>query len=207
MADSTSIRLPHLKIVHIMLIAGVFAIVFGVLSTRREGSFLGLALLIAVGCVWLVVRRLRVNPLTAVLAQLPENTDEKIAALENGLARCNPYDVGTNSVARYRLMELFKVRKRYQDAIDQGKLILAMKGVNRELEDEVRVEIAVCLDFLGRIDEAAMERMAVADETNDRPQGFLGWRAAERRSRSSTAMKRRSRLTRRHSSCPTPSIR
>ncbi len=74
-------------------------------------------------------------------------------------------------------MELYKVRKRYQEAVDQGKSILAMKGVNRELEDEVRVEIAVCLDFLGRIDEAAMERMAVADDTDDRPQGFLGWRA------------------------------
>ena len=117
------------------------------------------------------------NPLKALLAQLPEDTDEKIAALENGLARCNPYDIRTNSLARYRLMELYKVRKRYQDAVDQGKSILATKGVNRELEDEVRVEIAVCLDFLGRADEAAMERMAVADDTNDRPDGFLGWRA------------------------------
>ena len=118
MADSTRIPLPRLKIVHIMLIAGVFAIVFGVLSTRREESFFGLTLLIAIGCVWLVVRTLRVNPLKAVLAQLPENTDDKIAALEGGLARCNPYDVSTNSLARYRLMELYKVRKRYQDAVN-----------------------------------------------------------------------------------------
>jgi tetratricopeptide (TPR) repeat protein len=177
MADSTSIQLPRLKIVHIVIIVCTLAIVFGVLSTRLEESFLGLMLLIAVGFIWLVVRIMRVNPLKAVLAQLPENTDEKIAALEDGLARCNPYDVRTNSVARYRLMELYKVRKRYQDAVDQGRSILAMKGVNRELEDEVRVEIAICLDFLGRIDEAAMERMAVADDTDDRPQGFLGWRA------------------------------
>jgi tetratricopeptide (TPR) repeat protein len=175
--DSTSIQLPRLKIVHIMLIAGVFAIVFGVLSTRPEESLFGLTLLIAIGCVWFVVRMLRVNPLKVVLAQLPENTDEKIAALEDGLARCNRYDVSTNSLARYRLMELYKVRKRYQDAIDQCKSILAMKGVNHELEDEVRVEIAVCLDFLGRSDEAAMERMTVTGETDDRPDGFLGWRA------------------------------
>jgi hypothetical protein len=150
---------------------------FGVLSTRREESFLGITLLIAGGCLWLVVRMLRVNPLKVVPAQLPENTDEQIAALEDGLARCNPYDVSTNSLARYRLMELYEVRKRYQDAISQGKLILALNGINHELEDEVRVEIAVCLDFLGRTDEVAMERMAVADESYDRPQGFMGWRA------------------------------
>ena len=52
-----------------------------------------------------------------------------------------------------------------------------MKGVDRELEDEVRVEIAGCLDFLGRADEAAMARTAVADDTYDRPHGFLGSRS------------------------------
>jgi hypothetical protein len=104
MADSTSIQLPRLKSIHIMHIAGVFAIVFGVLSTRREESVLGLTLLFAVGCVWIVARMLRVNPFKVVLAQLPENTDEKIAALADGLVRCNPHDVSTNSLARYRLV-------------------------------------------------------------------------------------------------------
>ena len=73
---------------------------------------------------------LRPNLLKALLANLPENTDDKIAALEDGLVRCNHFDVVTNALAPYRLMELYKVRKRYQEAIDQGKSIVAMKGVN-----------------------------------------------------------------------------
>ena len=177
MAQSNSITRPRLQILHVMIIAGVFAIVFAVLNSRVEESFLGIMILLAIAGAWIVVMALRPNPLKALLANLPENTDDKIAALEDGLARRNHYDVRTNALARYRLMEFYKVRKRYQEAIDQGKSILAMKGVNAELEDEVRVEITVCLDFLGRPDEAEMERMAVAGGGEEKPQGFLGWRA------------------------------
>ena len=119
----------------------------------------------------------RPNPLKAVLESLPDDRDAQIGALEDGLARCNLYDVGTNSMKAYRLMELYKVRKRYEKAIEQGRSILAMSGVKRDLENEVRVELAICLDFLGRADEAEMERMALADGGDDWGNGFMGLRA------------------------------
>ena len=90
---------------------------------------------------------------------------------------CNLYDVGTNSMAHYRLMELYKVKKRYEKAVEQGRSILAMNGVKRDLENEVRVELAICLDFLGRAEDAEMERMALADGGDDCALGFMGRRA------------------------------
>ena len=80
-------------------------------------------------------------------------------------------------MARYRLMELYKVRKRYEDAIKQGRAILATRGVRHNLENEVRVEVAICLDFLGKVEEAELERSAVTDGPDDSPDAFVGWRA------------------------------
>jgi hypothetical protein len=177
MDDANRIQLPRLKIVHMMIIAGVLAIVFGVLNSRPFDSSIGLIGLVALGCVWLVIARLRPNPVKTVLANLPDDSDQQIAALEESLARCNPYDWRTNSVARYRLMELYKVRKRYEEAIKEGRLILAMKGVKQELENAVRVEIAMCLDFLGKAEEAERERSAVTDGPDDSADAFVGCRA------------------------------
>ena len=55
--------------------------------------------------------------------------------------------------------------------------ILQIRGVNHGLENEVRVEISICLDFLGRTEEAEAERIAVTDGLDDRPDAFFGWRA------------------------------
>src|SRR5262249_47890458 len=87
------------------------------------------------------------------------------------------HDVRTNSAARFRLMELYKVRKRYEEAIDQGRAILRMSGLEDAFESEVRLELAVCLDFLGRADEAEAERMAAGDCLDGLPDSFLGWLA------------------------------
>ena len=177
MEQSERIQLPRLKIIHIMIIAGVLAVVFGVLNSRPSDSTIGLTALGALGGVWFLTTVVRPNPLKVVLANLPDDRDQRIAALEEGLARCNPYDWRTNSVARYRLMELYKVRKRYEDAIKQGRAILATRGVTHNLENEVRVEVAICLDFLGKAEEAELERSAVTDGPDDSADAFVGWRA------------------------------
>ena len=167
-------QLPRLKIIHIMLIAGVLAIVFGVLNSREFDSVVGLMLLHTLFCLWFIFMALRPNPLKSVLANLPENPDEQITSLEEGLARRNHYDADTAARARYRLMQLYKLRERYEEAITQGRSILAMKGVKLEFENAVRVEIATCLDSLGRGDQAEFERMAVTDEHDDCPDAFAG---------------------------------
>ena len=70
-----------------MLISGVFAIVFGVLNSRIEESVVGLTALVGLGGVVLAVMMRRPNPLKAALKHLPEDPDERIAVLEEGLAR------------------------------------------------------------------------------------------------------------------------
>ena len=135
-------QLARLKSIHIMLIVGLIAIVFGVLNSKSTDSVIALAGLVVIAYLWLFWTMLRPNPLKAVLANLPKDRDESIAALEEGLACCNPYDVGTNLMARFRLMQLYKVQKQYQEAIVQGRLILKMSGIRPDLENEVRAEIA-----------------------------------------------------------------
>ena len=89
--QSDRIQLPRLKIVHLMIVAGVFAVVFAVLNTRPGDSTLGLAGLFAiVGGVWFAVTMFRGNPLKAVLESLPDDPDAQIVALEAGLAQLQP---------------------------------------------------------------------------------------------------------------------
>jgi tetratricopeptide (TPR) repeat protein len=131
--------------------------------------------LCAVACVWFLGAMLWPNPLKTVLANLPDDPALRIDALEDGLARCNPFDLGKITQARYGLMQLYTIRKRYEEAINQGRLLLRMPALRHDLENEVRVELAACLDFLGRAEEAEAERMAVADKLEDSPDTFVGW--------------------------------
>ena len=175
MEHSLGIKRPRLNIYHIMIIVGVVAVVFGILSSTFRESVIGLAGLCAVACVSFLGAMLWPNPLKTVLANLPDDLDERIAALEAGLARSNPFDLGRKSQARYGLMQLYTIRKRYDEAVNLGRLILRTTGVRRDLENEVRVELAACLDTLGRAEEAGAERMAVDDNLEDVPDSFVGW--------------------------------
>ncbi len=177
MEHSLGINRPRLNIYHIMIIVGVVAVVFGILRSPFRESVIGLTSLCAVACVWFLGAMLWPNPLKTVLAKLPDDPDERIAALEDGLARCNPFDLGKIFQARYGLMQMYTIRKRYEEAINQGRLLLRMPALRHDLENEVRVELAACLDFLGRDEEAEAERMAVADNLEDNPDTFVGWRA------------------------------
>jgi tetratricopeptide (TPR) repeat protein len=175
MASSNSIRLPRLKIIHVMLITLVLAIVFYALTSRPTESILGVVSLVLLTLIAPILWSLRPNPLKAVLANLPEDPDEQIAALEQGLQAANPADVRTNTAARYRLIGLYKFRKRYEEAVNQGRTIVRMSGLADSFERAVRLELAVCLDSLGRSDEAEAERLAASDWLDDDPDSFLGW--------------------------------
>jgi tetratricopeptide (TPR) repeat protein len=177
MASSKSIRLPRLKIIHVMLITLVLAIVFYALTARPTESIVGVISLVLLTLIAPILWSLRPNPLKAVLANLPEDPDEQIAALEQGLQAANPADVRTNVAARYRLMGLYKVRKRYEEAVNQGRTIVRMGGSEDSFENAVRLELAACLDSLGRSDEAEAERLAASDWLDDHPDRFTDWLA------------------------------
>src|SRR5260370_37430274 len=70
MERSDRIQLPRLKIIHVMLIAGVLAVVFSVLSSRLEDSVIGLTGLFALVYLWFLFTMFRPNPVKAVIANL-----------------------------------------------------------------------------------------------------------------------------------------
>jgi hypothetical protein len=131
MEHSERSRRPRLKMIHVMVIVGGLAIVFGVLRAQPWESFVGLMGLCAVFALGFVVMILRPNPLKTVLANLPDDPAERISALEHGLARSNPFDAGTKLRARYALLRLYTVQSRYLDAIEQGRSILAMRSLSK----------------------------------------------------------------------------
>lgn len=169
------------KIIHYMILSALVAIGLAawqaltahpLLFARWVGVLLPLGL-------WLLVLLplLRPHPLRAVLADPPADPERLIEALERGLDSPRAGNADTLARARFKLLGLYKVRERYGDAIGQGRSILRLSGLTHAFESQVRLEIAVCLDFLGRGDEAEAERR-LADETlDDRPEGALGWLA------------------------------
>ena len=78
---------------------------------------------------------------------------------------------------RHRLMGLYKVRKHYEDAIEQGRSILRLMCMSDSFEAEVHLEIAICFDFLGRPDEAEAERQEAAECLESGPEDYFGWLA------------------------------
>ena len=70
---------------------------------------------------------------------------------------------------------------RYEDAIAQGRQIIATRGLSPDLEKEVRAEISICLDFLGREEAAAGDDPRLAPLCRNRqPSDAAGRPAAPR---------------------------
>ncbi len=164
-----------------MIGAAVLAVVFGILRgiPRSNPAESILAVIFAVGlfAVLLLVPYLRPDPVKAALDDPPEDPDELMASLEQGLAMNLPRPAFRTALARYRLMGLYKVRKRYEDAIEQGRSILRLMCASDSFESEIHLEIAICFDFLGRPDEAEAERLEAAECLKDGPEDYLGWLA------------------------------
>jgi len=163
------------------MIAAVLA-ALGLAALRLEQSEASVALFIALPLVPFapLLVFLWPSPVKAVLAHPPRDIDDHILALEKALARSRLPRPVPEMNARYRLMKLYKARERYEDAVAQGRLAVRRARMTHASEAEVRLEIAVCLDLLGRTDEADAER-ALADETLDgRPNDGRGWLAQGR---------------------------
>jgi hypothetical protein len=154
----------NLKLSHMMTVTVVLAIVFAVLTRSPLQSALGIGGIVALLCGWYFYAMLRRNPLKQVLATLPNDPDEQIAVLEQGLEACNAFDTRSIAQARYLLMKLYRTENRHEQALDQGRAVLRLRDVEPSLENEVRREIAFCLELLGRTEEASMERMAAGDD-------------------------------------------
>jgi tetratricopeptide (TPR) repeat protein len=143
-------------------------------ATRQERSFAASCILLslfAIPLIWLFWP----TSLKAILANPPEDTNELVAKLEWELASPRVHDPEAIAQARHRLMQLYKARKHYEAAIDQGRKILKQSGLTHAFESQVHLEIAVCLDFLGRDEEAKAEIEAADECLDNRPEDRLGW--------------------------------
>ena len=79
------------------------------------------------------------------------------------------------TTARFRLMQLYKVRARYEDAIREGEKIIKSGGMSYALESKVHLEVANCFDFLGDAAPAASHRESADECLDNRPEDTLGW--------------------------------
>ncbi len=178
MSTNEPSRLPRLRILHLLLITGLLAVVFSILGSRPGEAIWGVFILFGLALIGIVATMFRPNPVKGALETLGDDVTQNIEALESALTRRNPFQVQTNTFARYRLMQFYKVQTRYEDAIAQGRQIIATRGLSPDLEKEVRAEIPICLDFLGREEAAAIEREAIdTDAGSEEPTSFIGWRA------------------------------
>jgi tetratricopeptide (TPR) repeat protein len=114
--------------------------------------------------------------LEELLAHPPQDDDEFINRLRRALARHVHREGASTANARFRLMQLYKVKKQYEAAIEEGRTVLRIKGLSHSFESKVHVEVAVCFDFIGQTAEADAHR-SLADECLDNsPEDALGWR-------------------------------
>lgn len=177
---------PRFKIIHYMILSALVAIGLAawqsftahpLLFTRWGSVLLPLGLELVVLLIPFLLPLLWPHPLRAVLATPPADPEKLIEALERGLASPLFVDLGTLAQARFLLLELYVARKRYEDAIAQGRLLLRHSRLSYAFKSQVRLEIAVCLDFLGRTSEAEAERNRADETLDDRPEDALGWLA------------------------------
>ena len=73
-------------------------------------------------------------------------------------------------------MQLYKVRKKYERAIAEGERILKRSALTHAFEAKVHLELAICLDLLGRAAEAQAHRQTADDCLDGCPEGMLGWK-------------------------------
>src|SRR4051812_15585863 len=102
-----------IRFTHVLAVIAVVALAFAALGDRghREAVFGGLLLLAALVSFLLLSLALRPEPLRAVLDDPPADDDELMAALESGLRSPPVFDPDATAKGRFRLMQLYKVRK------------------------------------------------------------------------------------------------
>jgi tetratricopeptide (TPR) repeat protein len=172
MGSSNPFPWPQFKIIEYMIFAAVAAVA---LAIFREEPEVPLTIWFFLGFAFFHALITTTNPLRKVLARLPADVDQRIASLEDGLARSNPLDRSATLKARYLLLELYAARHRYEEAIGEGRRILKMRGVPLAIASDTHLRISNCLDSLGRGAESPAERLAAETYLEQQPWDVNGW--------------------------------
>jgi tetratricopeptide (TPR) repeat protein len=171
-----AVRKPRFYIIQYMSFTAIAAIVFAFIFGRpSENALLLFGVLFLIGLLP-VYLRLIPNSVESVLLKLPEDPDEQIAALEGVLRRRAIFRrPGPRRSARLRLMHVYKDRKRFEDAISMGREALALYRMSSSLKGKIHLDIGICLESLGRDNEAKAERRLAANCLDTPPVDALGW--------------------------------
>lgn len=153
------------------------AVAVGMATHRFTGDprfTFGLSLMVPLGFLLFAILFLP-SPLKSILANPPDDTNAHIAALEKARGMNRNHSDGAYVQACLRLMELYASEKRYEDAIEQGRMLIRIADLTHASEAETRLRIAGWLDLLGWKEEAVAEREAADATLDGQPTDFLGW--------------------------------
>jgi hypothetical protein len=165
-------RAPRFYIVQYVKLTAIVAVLFAVAVSKNAPMLFGLLLLIGLAPVYLPL--LPKSP-DSVLFHLPEDPDEQIAALERVIGKTILFRSGPKRAVRVKLMQLYKDSGRFDDAVKLGREILIQFSMSSSLESLIRLEMAICLDRLGRDSEARAQKQIVSQRLASPPVDALGW--------------------------------
>jgi tetratricopeptide (TPR) repeat protein len=170
--------MPRFHIVQFMSIIVIVAIIAAILVQlvgRPADAGALIAVLLGLMLISPLVFPLVPGSLEAVLRRPPADLDRHIAAIERALTYRSIFRFGPLSQARFKLMQLYKQRGRFEDAINQGKDLLARYRSRSSFESQIHLEIANCLDSLGRDGESKAEQRRAGERLDIPPRDALGW--------------------------------
>jgi tetratricopeptide (TPR) repeat protein len=166
--------MPRFRISQFMILTAIAAILLAIV-TRPSQAVLLVLILIALAALAPFALTFLPNSLEYVLRNPPSGLDEHIAALERALISRSLLKIGPLSTARFKLMQLHKRRKSYETAIAHAREVLARYWNTHSFQSQIHLEIAECLDSLGRDDESKAEIRLAADCLDLPPADALGW--------------------------------
>jgi tetratricopeptide (TPR) repeat protein len=150
-------RFHIVQFMSIIAIVGVIAALLVLIASRPADALVLIAILFGAMVVLRLVWPFFPGSLESVMRRAPADLDAHIAALERALKYRSVIRFGPLFQARFKLMQLYKQRRRFEDAIAQAKEILARYRTRRSFESQLHFEMANCLDSLGRDDESKAE--------------------------------------------------
>jgi tetratricopeptide (TPR) repeat protein len=167
--------IPQFKIIHYLYFTAIASLLFAVaFGPFPENVALGGTLLLLIVTSPIVLPLLPRSPESLLLC-LPDDPEDRIAVLERVVARPLWLGRGAKRSVRIKLVQLYRERGRFTEAVNLGRSTLARFRMSAVLEHLVRLELALCLDRLGRDSEARAQLERVSSCLNAEPANALGW--------------------------------
>jgi tetratricopeptide (TPR) repeat protein len=166
--------MPRFHIVQFMSVIVITAIAVLIVGRPAEAVVV-IPIIVGLMIVGAFISPLIPGSLESVMRRPPADLDTHIAAIERALTYRSVIRFGPLFQARFKLMQLYKLRGRFDDAIAEAKELLARYRARGSFESQIHLEIAACHDSLGRADESKAEQRRAGECLPVPPRDALGW--------------------------------